>query len=418
MRALRLIILLIFALQLIAVQGQQIITPDASSCDCKGRKLITDTVVQALTTPPGPGIIREMPNGITDQFSFEKEHHTIWYEFEVPRSAWLEFTILPERPEDDYDFMLFQLSSPFTCDSIAAGLLMPVRSVISRTDPAIGGITGLHDTAIETHIGRGPGPAAASLLRVRKGERYIIAIDNVYPEGKGHRFELHYLPVFEEPQLPAAPSTFFILSVTDSLSIPITAAIQIRLRYPREGEKALILDTLSSGARITMQSGVFYVISIRKDGYLAYSENLRTKQSQDTVHRECKLEALRVGKSLIFDNVYFRGGSEQFMPGAMDALKQILALMKDNPTIRVEIQGHVNQPYNLISRMGAGESKELSERRARAVYDYLVRKGIDPSRLSYQGYGNSRMIYPYARDEAEMQQNRRVEIVITEIISP
>ena len=52
----------------------------------------------------------------------------------------------------------------------------------------------------------------------------------------------------------------------------------------------------------------------------------------------------------------------------------------------------------------------LSVARAKAVYDYLTEEGIIPERMTYNGYGATRMLYPDARSEDKMKQNRRVEI--------
>ena len=56
---------------------------------------------------------------------------------------------------------------------------------------------------------------------------------------------------------------------------------------------------------------------------------------------------------------------------------------------------------------------ELSERRAMAVYDYLVRNGIDPNSLSYKGYGETTPIST-DKDEESRKLNRRIEFVIIE----
>ena len=48
----------------------------------------------------------------------------------------------------------------------------------------------------------------------------------------------------------------------------------------------------------------------------------------------------------------------------------------------------------------------LSINRAKAVFDYLMEEGVDPSRMTYKGFGATRMIYPDARSEMKMEKNR------------
>jgi len=377
-----------------------------------------DSVVRAENSPPGFGSIMEFKADPGNAYSFEQEHHTVWYEFQAFHTGWLEMVLKPEHSEDDYDFLVFPFFDETTCDSIHADMVEPIRSVISRNDTLLESITGLSDTAFDTHVPQGPGPSFASSFYVREGQKYLLVVDNVYADGGGHTIAFHYKPTQQEPPPPPPPSTHLVLHVVDSAGNPLEAQVSIRFKYSKDPAHAVVCDTTTSILRKQLNASAFYVIQIRREGYLTYSENIRTRPSEFELKKEIKLETLVIGKSFHFENVYFRGGTDQFLPGTQDALKQILKMLKDNPNICIEIQGHINQPYNLISRMSAGESKQLSDLRAKAVYEYLVRKGIDPRRLEYKGYGNSRMIYPYAKDEEEMKMNRRVEIVITKLEAP
>jgi outer membrane protein OmpA-like peptidoglycan-associated protein len=75
--------------------------------------------------------------------------------------------------------------------------------------------------------------------------------------------------------------------------------------------------------------------------------------------------------------------------------------------MKVSINGHTDN----VS--GAEFNQTLSENRAKAVYDYLVSKGVDSSRLTYKGYGLTK---PLASNDTEegRAKNRRTEFVIIE----
>ena len=79
--------------------------------------------------------------------------------------------------------------------------------------------------------------------------------------------------------------------------------------------------------------------------------------------------------------------------------------VRENPRVRVEIGGHTDNSGS------AEHNRELSEKRARSVYDFLVERGIDKARLALKGYGPDR---PVASNETESgrQQNRRIEFRI------
>jgi outer membrane protein OmpA-like peptidoglycan-associated protein len=89
--------------------------------------------------------------------------------------------------------------------------------------------------------------------------------------------------------------------------------------------------------------------------------------------------------------------------------------MQSNPTLMVEIQGHVccaNKPNDDGLDDETGDFR-LSWNRAQFVRDYLVQNGIDAARISYRGYA---MTHPLVYPEATIQdqiKNRRVEILIT-----
>lgn len=114
------------------------------------------------------------------------------------------------------------------------------------------------------------------------------------------------------------------------------------------------------------------------------------------------------GDRLVLRNVGFVGGIDKVLEESMPALHDLLQIMKDRPTLKIEIQGHICCYH--------GDMDNLSVRRAKTVYTYLVENGIDKKRLSYKGFGGSKPIYMMPElDEKERQANRRVEIQIVSL---
>jgi OOP family OmpA-OmpF porin len=84
-------------------------------------------------------------------------------------------------------------------------------------------------------------------------------------------------------------------------------------------------------------------------------------------------------------------------------LDKIVEILKDNPELKIEIQGHTDDVGS------AAYNKYLSEHRAKAVMEYFVQEGINPDRLSSTGYGSTKPKVP--NDSAENRaRNRRVEL--------
>ncbi|MCK6650188.1 MAG: OmpA family protein [Bacteroidia bacterium] len=111
--------------------------------------------------------------------------------------------------------------------------------------------------------------------------------------------------------------------------------------------------------------------------------------------------ALEVGATLILKNINFVGGTADLLPESKPALESLLKTMKDNPTLEIEIGGHVC----------CANDMPLSIERAKAVFEYLAYKGISEKRMTYKGYSRNKPIGDDATEEGR-KQNRRVDITI------
>jgi outer membrane protein OmpA-like peptidoglycan-associated protein len=108
----------------------------------------------------------------------------------------------------------------------------------------------------------------------------------------------------------------------------------------------------------------------------------------------------------ILDMVYFEYNKAIIKKESYPILDAVAATLQGNPGIAlVEIQGHTdergNDAYNL----------DLSDRRAAAVRQYMIDKGIDENRLTSQGYGESQPV-DRRHNEAAWAKNRRVAFLI------
>ena len=126
------------------------------------------------------------------------------------------------------------------------------------------------------------------------------------------------------------------------------------------------------------------------------------------------IQNAEVGSTIKLENINFYGGRHVWLPRSEKTLKQLLKTMQDNPTLEIEIQGHIcciahgdGPDFDV-----PGMPKKLSVNRAKAIYLYLINNGIDKSRLSYTGFGADRKLIKYERTEADRESNRRVEIKI------
>lgn len=118
-------------------------------------------------------------------------------------------------------------------------------------------------------------------------------------------------------------------------------------------------------------------------------------------------------KNIVLEGVEFIPGRHYPLPESKDRLDQLLLTMKKYKTLRIEVQGFICCDYTRFDGMDNDtQTMNLSENRAKFIYDFLIREGIDADRVSYKGYGSSKpKVFPEETEE-DRQANRRVEIKI------
>jgi len=187
-------LLLIFSFATLFAQTK-IVAPKKVQCDCDSAipLQIGKTVKYGVTVPPpNAGKKNEVTRTAANPHVFETEHHTAWYILIPLLSDNLNLTIIPQLPTDDYDFVVYRYYGKSTCDSIASGKAKPVRSNIARTQNVDSGQTGLSSAGKTEYAGEGPGKAFSKTLPVKKGEKYLLVVDNVYAKGGGHTLKFFY----------------------------------------------------------------------------------------------------------------------------------------------------------------------------------------------------------------------------------
>lgn len=107
--------------------------------------------------------------------------------------------------------------------------------------------------------------------------------------------------------------------------------------------------------------------------------------------------------SIVLRGVNFNNDSAEIRADARPILDEAVAAFKRYPQLKVEVAGHTD------SRASAAYNLDLSQRRAQAVVDYFVQRGIDAGRLSAKGYGKSQPIADNTTADGRAA-NRRVEL--------
>lgn len=121
-----------------------------------------------------------------------------------------------------------------------------------------------------------------------------------------------------------------------------------------------------------------------------------------------QIQKLEIGESLILKHLNFEPGLDEFREIAYPVLKDLLAIMIDRKDLHIKIHGHIC--------CALVDSQSLSTQRALKVKNYLIQNGVSADRLSHLGHGSSKPIHALPeQNDAQMKENRRVEIEITSI---
>lgn len=159
---------------------------------------------------------------------------------------------------------------------------------------------------------------------------------------------------------------------------------------------------------VDKEKPVEIVVNVKKPGHSFDTKLITTENLVNSVaHSDAEVKKVESGKSYDLHDIHFGTNLHNLTPRSMRIIDLFVEFLTENPTIKVEIQGHTDN-------IGDDNANQvLSEKRAQSVYDYVISKGIKASRLRYKGYGENSPIA--SNDTAEGRaKNRRTVFLIYE----
>ncbi len=175
-------------------------------------------------------------------------------------------------------------------------------------------------------------------------------------------------------------------------------------------------NSLTGEFLFILTPGKNYNITYQSPGHLFYSENMEIalKSNYYEVYKPVTLKPIVVGSKIILNNIFFDFDKSTLRPISNVEIKNLVSLLKANPTMKVEISGHTD------SKGDDAYNQKLSEERAQMVVNKLIESGISAEQMTAKGYGktmpdadNNKL--DGSDDPAGRQLNRRVELKIIEI---
>jgi len=153
-----------------------------------------------------------------------------------------------------------------------------------------------------------------------------------------------------------------------------------------------------------------YILMVKKKDYAFTSEYFKAEdiKHDKPIEVNFQVKPIEVGKKVKINNIYFATNSAVFEKSSLVVLDNFLEFLNENPTLKIEIHGHTDN-------VGDDKSNQiLSEKRAKAVADYLILQGLDKNRIvATKGFGKTKPVASNDTPEGRAL-NRRTEFVIVE----
>ncbi|MEZ4804511.1 MAG: OmpA family protein [Bacteroidia bacterium] len=216
---------------------------------------------------------------------------------------------------------------------------------------------------------------------------------------------------FELPKTLKPEAVSYVTgTVFDAISL---AKIEAELVLTDLATGKVIIETKSKKGTgeffMVLKSNRNYMLTIDQTNYLFYSANFSLKEhsSLEPYKLEVPLKKPAIDIEVTLNNVFFDVDKYDLKPESKLELDKLLHLLKKFPFMKIEIGGHTDNTGD------AGKNKTLSQNRAKSVKQYLVDNGIEATRLSAIGYGESQPIADNKTEEGRALNRRTVFKVLS-----
>ncbi len=209
-------------------------------------------------------------------------------------------------------------------------------------------------------------------------------------------------PAYVEPVIILSGKVF-----DKKTGLPIGAAITYSNLSDDKTLGTANSDNVTGDYKIVLQKGKAYGFMANKNEYYSISENIDLTDLKEykEIKKDLYLSPIVRGEPIRLNNIFFEFAKSVLKEVSFPELDRLVGILNKNPELKIEIAGHTDD-------VGTDASNQtLSQDRAQSVVNYLQSKGINISRLSAKGYGESKPDVPNNSDE-NRAFNRRVEFKI------
>lgn len=239
------------------------------------------------------------------------------------------------------------------------------------------------------------------LISLVVGAKFTVLFQ-VSPQPKPIKKKPRPRPKPKQVKIPTYPPFFYCVTLDAETDKIIPAHVTLtRIEGNKDTVFVAQVDPSVGFVQNQMNSEKL-IISVKCRGYMDFKDTVY-QIDNDTVYAE--LTPIKKNAVVILRNLLFDTDKTVIKNTSVQSLEDLYKLLSENPKLRIEITGHTDN---------VGKDKynqKLSEGRAKAVFDEMVKRGIDPKRMTWRGAGETEPIESNDTPEGRAE-NRRVEFMI------
>ncbi|MCQ2332465.1 MAG: OmpA family protein [Paludibacteraceae bacterium] len=234
------------------------------------------------------------------------------------------------------------------------------------------------------------------------GAKFTVLFQ-VSPQPKPIKKKPRPRPKPKQVKIPTYPPFFYCVTLDGETDAVIPAQVVLTRLDQNVGDTAFVAKVDPSVGFVQNQMvSEKFLISVKCRGYMDYNDTVY-QIDNDTVYAQ--LMPIKKNSVVILKNLLFDTDKTVIKNTSTQSLEDLYKLLSENPKLKIQITGHTD---NVGSD---AHNQKLSEGRAKAVYQEMVKRGINPHRMSWRGAGESEPIESNDTPEGRAE-NRRVEFMI------
>ncbi|MES2617587.1 MAG: OmpA family protein [Bacteroidota bacterium] len=220
--------------------------------------------------------------------------------------------------------------------------------------------------------------------------------------------DIYQFPLYD--QIKPDPISYVKGKVYDSKTLEkIGAKVELTDLATGKIVTTINSDKVTGEFLLILNSNKNYMLTVDQTNYLFYSDNFSLKEtgSLDPFIIDVPLKKPEINIDVKLANVFFDVDKFELKEESKAELDKLVLLLKKFPFMKIEIGGHTDNTGDKAKNL------TLSQNRAKAVKDYLIKAGIEMTRLTSVGYGDTKPVADNKTPEGKAQNRRTVFRVVS-----